>query len=180
MLSLLLIEGNTVFSISLVNVLTMLFDMSSTDKEKSFMEIEDDGTHTVNAMVVYVHVSVSDFSDTSVNSEARDSVYVMYAGRHSIFYAHAYDEEGGHRRLNEVPVDEWYNTSNHDSCWRSDGFSFLNTLYFDMTKIVNDNKAPIELSDFTNLGISRNPVTKITVMLKTTKDGYHKDIVRVN
>ena len=41
---------------------------------------------------------------------------------------------------------DWINTSNHDSCWRTDGVrSRLNTLYFKMCKIVNSEVAPIKL-----------------------------------
>ena len=169
------------FSISITNILTMLFEISNTQEEKSFIEYEDDGTRTVNAMIIPVHMSMSDFSDSSSEEdrEARDSVYVMYAGRHSIFYAFAHDEDGSYRHLSKIPADEWKNTSNHDSCWRSDGFSFLAKIFFDMAKIVNDDKRPCDLSDYTNLGIGSSPVTKTQVMFRMQKDGYHKDIVKV-
>ncbi len=168
------------FSINITNILTMLFEISSTREEKSFMDYEDDGTQTVNAMIIPLHMSVSDFSDTNEDRENRESVYVMYAGLHSIFYALAHDSEGDYLHLSEVPPDAWKNTSNHDSCWRSDGFSFLTEIYFAMAKSVNDRKAPCELHDYTNLGLSSHPVSKTTVMLQTQKDGYHKNVVKVN
>jgi hypothetical protein len=167
------------FNISVINVLTMLFEISSTDAEKAFMEYEDDGTRTVNAMIIPVHMTVADYSDGDKKREAHDSVYVMYAGRHSIFYAHARDSDGYHRNFNAVPVEEWENTSNHDSCWRSDGFSFLTKTYFNMAKSANNDKPPCELHDYTNLGIGRQPVTKTQVMVRTRKDGYNYDIVKV-
>lgn len=167
------------FSIRLTNILEMLFDISSTREEKSFLEFEDDGTRIVNAMIIPVHMTVSDFSDTGSDREAREAVYVMYAGLHSIFYASAYDADGSYRQLQQVPVDAWENTSNHDSCWRSDGFSFLSKIYFDMSKSTNDDKPPCELSVYTNLGIGSNPVTKTQVMFRMKKDGYHKNIVKV-
>ena len=123
----------------------------------------------------------ADFSDSASEEdrEARDSVYVMYAGQHSIFYAFAHDEDGFYRHLSKIPAGDWKNTSNHDSCWRSDGFSFLSKIFFDMATVVNDDKRPCDLSDYTNLGIGSNPVTKTQVMFRMQKDGYHKNIVKV-
>lgn len=46
------------------------------------------------------------------------------------------------RSPSEIPVSEWINTSNHDSCWNSDGFSFISNEYFKMCKEINPNIAP--------------------------------------
>jgi len=44
---------------------------------------------------------------------------------------------------------EWKNTSNHDSCWRSDGVGApLTKLYFAMCKQVNHAEAPKNLNNF--------------------------------
>ena len=48
-----------------------------------------------------------------------------------------------------------------------------------MATVVNDDKRPCDLSDYTNLGIGSNPVTKTQVMFRMQKDGYHKNIVKV-
>ncbi len=168
------------FSISIKNVISMLFEISSTSEEKSFMEFGSGGNNMVNAMIIQVHMSMTDYSDDNENNEARDSVYVMYAGRHSIFYASAYDDNGSHRHLSNIPTSAWKNTSNHDSCWRDDGLRFLDTLYFDMANVVNHTIPPRDLYNHTSLALSLNPVTKTTVVLKALKDGYSKKITKVN
>ena len=37
-----------------------------------------------------------------------------------------------------VPQNEWINTSNHDSCWNSDGLRIINELYFKMSEAINE------------------------------------------
>ena len=39
----------------------------------------------------------------------------------------------------DVPLDEWQNTSNHNSCWRSDGMRPLSKLYFDSCDEVQEH-----------------------------------------
>jgi len=157
----------------------MLFEMSTTDEARRVMEYNDDGTHEVNAMIVEVHSTVSDYSE-EVDEERRVTVYVMYAGLHSIFYALAYDADGNYRAFGQVPHTEWENTSNHDSCWRSDGLSFFPALFFDMAEKVNPDKPPGQLHSYTNLGGNGSTVVKhVKVVLERQGDGYHKNVLRI-
>lgn len=167
------------FTIDIRNILVTLFEMNSTDETRRVMEYNDDGSHEVNAMIITVNTSVSDFSG-EVDREQRASVYVMYAGLHSIFYALASDADGNYRTFENIPHTEWENTSNHDSCWRSDGLSFFPSLFFAMAKAVNPDKAPGELHSYTSLGGMGKTVVKHTkVVLERQGDGYHKNVLRV-
>lgn len=59
----------------------------------------------------------------------------------------------------KVPLEQWKNTSNHDSCWRSDGVnSILSTLYFDSCEKVQSHlpdemrKAPKDVPHYNTMG----------------------------
>ncbi len=167
------------FTIDIRNILATLFEMSTTDEARRVMDYNDDGSHEVNAMIITVHASVSDFSK-EVDKEKQTTVYVMYAGLHSIFCALASDADGNYRGFENIPHTEWENTSNHDSCWRSDGLSFFPKLFFDMAKEVNPNKPPGELDSYTSLGGMGKSVVKHTkVVLERQRDGYHKNVLMV-
>lgn len=51
----------------------------------------------------------------------------------------------------------WINSSNHDSCWRSDGFSWLSERYFDMCYQVRSSEevAPAALSTDLDFGFGK-------------------------
>jgi len=76
-----------------------------------------------------------------------------------------------------VPVDaEWKNTSNHDSCWRSDGVRYpITNAYFDLCKEVAPRKAPIELSATARI----DHVAIVKIQVKPVGDGYYQTLVHM-
>ena len=71
---------------------------------------------------------------------------------------------------------KWQNTSNHDSCWRSDGIeSPITSVYFDHCRRVAPKMAPIALE--TDGEIDR--VGIVTIEVQREPDGYHRKLVRM-
>ncbi len=73
--------------------------------------------------------------DSGYAVEQYRTIYLMFFGHTSVWVA---VEPPGERWDNwqQVPLDAWKNTSNHDSCWRSDGLQPLSKLYFEMAEEV--------------------------------------------
>ena len=77
-----------------------------------------------------------------------------------------------------IPDDAgWQNTSNHDSCWRSDGVrSPIVKAYFDLCSEVAPKKAPVELVNTAH--IDHVAIVKIQVK-PTGDDGYRQTLVHM-
>ena len=110
--------------------------------------------------------------------------YILFCSGVSVFYADIYNtEQGNWRTWSEINPDEWINTSNHDSCWRSDGLDFINKAYFEMCKNVNPEIAPRDLHSYLDFGFGGMWTDVIvTLEIDTSVDGsigYWQKVVDV-
>lgn len=89
--------------------------------------------------------------------------------------------------IDKIPYASWKNTSNHDSCWRSDGLdSPITKLYFEMANRINAQRvklnksevAPIHMHDFSNSNILTRMFTRISVSIKPV-ERYGREIVDI-
>ena len=110
-----------------------------------------DFSMTHPGLLFEVEMSVRKRDD--MESELRRWFYVAFCGNTSVFYTSAQDADGNFRQFEEIPSEEWENTSNHDSCWRSDGLHWLTTEYFDMCTQVESDSAPRDLESSARLGL---------------------------
>ncbi len=72
-----------------------------------------------------------------LNSKMYDAsaiVHTLFTSNTSVFVAVTRDFE----RWDDIEIENFLNTSNHDSCWRSDGMRNLRKLFFKMTTELND------------------------------------------
>lgn len=92
--------------------------------------------------------------------ERRETIHWLFCNHVSTFAA----MEGDERWFDAIaiPLDVWKNTSNHDSCWRSDGVdSFLSKVYFDWCTKLNEQLKgdgfetirPCDFHQFCHMGI---------------------------
>ena len=88
----------------------------------------------------------------NVETGQRRGYYVAFCGNTSVYWTRMEDAEGNHRQFEDIPSDEWENSSNHDSCWRSDGLHWVTEEYFDLCKSVNPKIAPRDLDSYAQLG----------------------------
>lgn len=105
-----------------------------------------------------VTLDVRLFSFTSGGEEYRRSalVHTLFTANTSVFVAVSRNYE----RWFEIDPADFLNTSNHDSCWRTDGMSALRNVYYAMAEEINSERkkdghsalAPRELNQFCTLG----------------------------
>jgi hypothetical protein len=76
-----------------------------------------------------------------------------------------------------IPVDAfWQNTSNHDSCWRSDGVrDHIHRVYVDYCRKVAPRCAPITLEATADI----DHAAVVGIVVKPEADGYHRTLVKM-
>lgn len=73
-------------------------------------------------------------------------------------------------------IKNWKLTSNHDSCWRSDGVSApLSNFYFTMCEEVNSKKAPMKLESCVYFGLSQS-FKFLEINCQLTEDDSHYEL----
>jgi len=167
------------FATSLNDTIRMLVDHElNRDYPRTF---NDDGIITKGIVIeVNLNAAYYDNSDKNYPSEHR-SFYMLFHGNTSVYYANRKRDGRGYKSLDEIKPEEWVNTSNHDSCWKSDGFQFLTENYFDMCKKVNPDVAPIKINIYATLGFGLSwPVKQIIVTFKhRNSNRYGNKIIKV-
>jgi hypothetical protein len=69
------------------------------------------------------------------NVDVSRQAFILFTGNTSVFMAVA-PQDYRWRGWSDISFEDWKNTSNHDSCWRSDGVrSPIVQLYFDMLTV---------------------------------------------
>jgi len=105
-----------------------------------------------------VDLSLTHYTDNKTY-ERRETIHWLFCNRVSTFAAMEGDERWFDAAI--IPVDVWKNTSNHDSCWRSDGVdSFLTKVYFKWCEELNGELyedghktiRPCDFNQFCHLG----------------------------
>lgn len=91
------------------------------------------------AVLVKVRVSVSDYE---ADKRATRFVHILFSRPSNI--TRVWSHYG--REFDRPELHQWHNTSNHDSCWRTDGMRHLSDAYFDACDTVNPDVAPRDLS----------------------------------
>ena len=91
---------------------------------------------------------------------ARSEVHMLFVRPSNYTQVYVLIERTGYSIGRLHPLSEkyeWTQTSDHDSCWREDGFNLLTNEYFALTALFKDREkggekiAPCDLSHFNNL-----------------------------
>lgn len=131
------------FKFDAQSVIQFIVD-SNLDRENSNIELLKGGRYKRKGLYIKFAVDIDDI-DRTRNRSVRD-VDMIFFGNTSVFY-HVRESH----TVTKPQPDMYINSSNHDSCWRHDGFSFLTELYFEMCKEVNPDVAPCELRDISSM-----------------------------
>ena len=89
-----------------------------------------------DGIIFDLHLNLSYYTEKQSYTK-RNHAYVLFCGNTNVFYAVENQNENWHLNYKNVPIDRWLNSSNHDSCWRSDGLSFIDDLYFSAAEEIN-------------------------------------------
>lgn len=140
------------------------------DKLRSLLEVHALVEHTSTGELLHRHdalvVSVSaNFAHHGFEQDG--NTQHEYGERHVRNYCHfllcgnvhVWVYTGDEPDPMQVPLDQWANTSNHDSCWRTDGVrSQLSELYFKSCYEVQEHlperlqKAPVNVTHYCTVG----------------------------
>jgi len=152
------------FSIDLVSPIQFLVD-TLLDRRSSEIRYGESSLITRPGLYIRFPIEVRDGYD---GNREYTHVHMVFSGRTSVWYqVMPYSSSGV---TNSRQWDKYTNSSNHDSCWRSDGFQFLSQTYFEMCEMVNPNKPPIELESESSW-MNWTRVSKCDVIYKPTKNG---------
>ena len=136
------------------------------------------------AVIFNLNVSVSQYEEDMTLNQSRQ-MFFLFTGNTTVFVA-VPDGDDRWFSWKQIPLDAWKNTSNHDSCWRSDGVqSPMSTVYFEMCEAINSSReangyeqiAPIKMHQFNHLGT--NPlVTHVDVKTVSDPDTHNPSYFR--
>lgn len=149
----------SVFEVSGTSIVTSLYD-----KLRGLLSCEcyEYGRHRATALVVSFDVSFShhgfgpDGNTPHEYGERHLRKYVHFVLTGNV---HVWCYTGPEWDIDRISPDEWHNTSNHDSCWRSDGINTpLSQLYFESCDYVQQHlperlqKCPHDVSKYIAAG----------------------------
>jgi len=159
--------------------------------------------HTIvmlKGLAFKIRMRVDEYSETEDTSTCIDNVLILFCGNTSVFYILESQVKESINFINEnvkegnrfeyiifdpISVDPewWTNSSNHNSCWRSDGFSWLTQRYFDMCYKVRSSEdiAPAELDTDLDFGFGKvfEHVNIYTITDPENSGGYWQKIIQV-
>jgi hypothetical protein len=152
--------------------------------------IEKVGIYIPISFFVHGYPDSNGISKRDVQATA-NTAFIM-AGQTNVFYANDWFNKNKKSISLQEPftAEEFENTSNHDSCWRSDGIdSPITRLYFDMCEWVNQElmemdeprKAPKDLDSYTRFAFYPESLWKIVKIrfVDDEKNPYHKKLIEI-
>jgi hypothetical protein len=143
---------------------------------------------THQALIFRLDLRLSYYSEEMTINRSQQMFFVLCGHRHVWVAKEPADNENRWFNWKTIPMDQWDNTSNHDSCWRTDGLdSPISQVYFEMAESINaelgeeKSVAPKDMSDHTYFGLG-SPFESIYVTHgKDPKDrnSYRRHIVGI-
>lgn len=167
------------FKTSIINLISTIVraELKTCNREPVYNK----GQITREGVMMEFRCSVSDYSEKRVKENNRtmrtQRHYVMlFCGNVTVFVARSDYKT----HFTKIPAHQWENTSNHDSCWSSDGLTFINQVYFDMCSEVNPDVAPVELDSNADLGFLSTVSKKVLITYERAGgDEYRNKLVEV-
>ena len=111
-----------------------------------------DYSFTRPAIIIPIEITAD---DNNYDERIRRKFKLLFTGNTSVWYTEVIDNK----------TTKWVNTSNHDSCWRTDGLQFLSKVYFEMCEKIEPKTLPVnvnitaEIGGLINLGIKKVSLT---------------------
>ena len=179
------------FSIQASSVVCALVEKLLPLPDDSVVYSSDCKQNTQNGVVFNLDVDLTVYKENKTVNR-RTNFFIAVTAHRNVFIA-VQPPDTRWINFSAVPLEAWENTSNHDSCWRSDGIdSPLTRLYFEFSEQINNELsengkyrenevAPVLMHDHSTFNfITPFDLVKITKS-KDTKDnsGYRKRIVSI-
>lgn len=166
------------FGIELDSLLGTLWDNLRPDRQ-SFLGERSRPQDGEIGLVVTVDLRMFNYASNGEEYRRSALVHTVFTANTSVFVHTSLD----HKRWQEIIPESWANTSNHDSCWRSDGLRGLHLLNNTFAKEMNEeivadggsSLAPRDFSQFCTLGtIAGKPWQYVEVCHERIPEENHK------
>lgn len=159
------------FNVPIKDVITWVVRDEVKNTTRSYDYHYKDGTYTTDGIMVEVRLIVKNDKKSVYRS-----YLLAFCNDVSVFVAE--NTEGDF--FEQIAPKRWKNTSNHDSCWSSDGLSILSKAYFEMCEEVDPDVAPIKLSSEAKFGLFGRLYTKVRMTLKQKSgNNYGFELVKI-
>lgn len=128
-----------------------------------------------------VETRISSYAEQE-HYEAKGKIVFIISGNTSVWYAlPAWDSR------EEIPLSEFINSSNHDSCWRDGVQTPLTKLYFELCEQVNEQRwkdhlkkvAPVAMNVYTTFSWLGSPVFECVSVTDVHAEDYRRALVSV-
>jgi hypothetical protein len=163
-----------------MDVSSVLVALTESNRSKFKHIGYEDGIITEQGVAFEVEFRMDDFDTEKFTVR---SFFVMVCGGTRVFIAPRWNSEDDSNKTapfypSFVQEELWENTSNHDSCWRSDGFRFISDNWREMHDLFDKDA---KLNSYTMLGMRSNPVMDVIISHKSEDEdnSYHRQIVSV-
>ena len=129
-----------------------------------------------------LNMKLFDYTDNHT-FETHEFLTFIFTGNTSVFVSSEADDQF----VYSLKPENFANTSNHDSCWRSDGLNILSKKYFEMAERINKQRveqclkeiAPIAMRQHNHFGFGNLfELVIINIKLKDTNE-YQYDLISV-
>ncbi len=176
------------FCISAESVISNIVDISSQEHPQRFKPITNfchglrSEEYWHEALGISLDCCLANYEDEKIY-EQRTRMFFVFSSNVSVWVATEPEDET-FISWTQVPISLWENTSNHDSCWRTDGLRPISIVYFDLAEKINKERkkdglgeiAPVVMKDHTFI----NQVKKLKVRFRKNKENqYKKDLMDV-
>lgn len=149
----------TGFAISASDFVCYIKDTTIGRGSISDWEYLDNGRVRKPGVMVKLDCRMEDYCSDKEYCRRSADVYFIMCGNTNVFMYVA----TRHLWPKELPLADFKNTSNHDSCWRSDGIgSELTRLYFQWAKEINPNKAPKDIGQHCIISLNKHRLCTVT------------------
>ena len=97
-------------------------------------------------------------------------VRLAFCGNVSVFFSDSVNEDNILKPLKKLTENDWINTSNHNTCWLSDGLMPINELYFKMCEEIAPGPQKVNFNIMFGEIISKYP-ENVWMYIKETNEG---------
>lgn len=130
------------FQIKVEDVMTGIVDQILDRSGKSIQRFEyTNGSYAIRQPGISFSLDLRLSVHTKeIDVQRSTNLFFMFCGGTSVFWVEADYFNDDERWFNpsEVPLDRWHNSSNHDSCWRSDGMNQVWKTFISMANSINE------------------------------------------
>ena len=164
-------------------VITMIVDyhLPKTDFQKVKFD-NNDNSITRKGLLFNLKIRTEVWNDKKQNFEYYcKSFLIAFCGHVSVFVKEIDSNDSYFEHIGkDKDYNDWINTSNHGSCWRTDGLHFIFDNYIKMCERVYPDKKPVECDVYAEFGFINNYPKFVNIkIVNDNENGYRYKIKEI-